>query len=85
MRLYIAETNSITLCLVNEIEITAGVGAFSKAAIPTVTIEGQNVPLGVDGAAHRKMNAGLVGNHTIPCNNQIYRPRMVKYQVIIKH
>jgi gliding motility-associated protein GldM len=50
----------------DEMEITAGVGAFSKAAQPTVSIEGQNVPLDIDGAAHRKINAATsLGKHTI--------------------
>ncbi len=47
-------------------EITAGVGAFSKAAQPTVTIEGQNVPLDIDGASHRKVNAATsLGKHIV--------------------
>jgi gliding motility-associated protein GldM len=49
-----------------EIEITAGVGGFSKAVSPTISINGQNVSLGDDGAAHYKLNAGAVGDHTIP-------------------
>src|SRR5262245_6301797 len=52
-----AETNSSYVMPGDDMEITAGVGAFSKAAAPTVTIEGQNVPLEADGAAHRKMTA----------------------------
>ena len=61
-----AETNSSYVMPGDDMEITAGVGAFSKAAAPTVTIEGQNVPLEVDGAAHRKMNAATtLGKHII--------------------
>jgi gliding motility-associated protein GldM len=61
-----AETNSSYVMPGDEMEITAGVGAFSKAAQPTVSIEGQNVPLDIDGAAHRKINAATsLGKHTI--------------------
>jgi len=61
-----AETNSSYVMPGDEMEITAGVGAFSKAAQPTVTIEGANVPLDVDGAAHRKLNAAsTLGKHTV--------------------
>ena len=61
-----AETNSSYVMPGDEMEITAGVGAFSKAAQPTVNIEGQNVPLDIDGAAHRKMNAATsLGKHVV--------------------
>ena len=49
-----------------EIEIMAGVGAFSKAAQPTITINGSNVGLGEDGAARLKINSGALGNHAVP-------------------
>ncbi|MDX1955100.1 MAG: gliding motility protein GldM [Chitinophagaceae bacterium] len=49
-----------------EIEVMAGVGAFSKAAQPTISINGSTVPLGEDGAAHLKVNGGTLGSHTIP-------------------
>jgi gliding motility-associated protein GldM len=61
-----AETNSSYVMPGDEMEITAGVGAFSKAALPTVMIEGSNVPLDVDGAAHRKLNAATsLGKHLV--------------------
>ncbi len=61
-----AETNSSYVMPGDEMEITAGVGAFSKAALPTVNIEGQNVALDIDGAAHRKINAATsLGKHVI--------------------
>src|SRR6266487_2224124 len=61
-----AETNSSYVMPGDEMEITAGVGAFSKAALPTVNIEGVNVPLDADGASHRKMNAAQsLGKHAI--------------------
>jgi len=49
-----------------EIEITAGVGAFSKAAQPRITINGAGAPLGEDGAARLKVNSGGVGSHSVP-------------------
>ncbi|MEI6949464.1 gliding motility protein GldM [Paraflavisolibacter sp. H34] len=49
-----------------EIEITAGVGAFSKAAAPRISIGGQGATVGPDGAARLKMAAGGMGAHTIP-------------------
>jgi gliding motility-associated protein GldM len=49
-----------------EIEITAGVGAFSKAAAPSITINGQGATLAEDGAARMKFAAGGIGNHSIP-------------------
>ncbi|MCK9401807.1 MAG: gliding motility protein GldM [Chitinophagaceae bacterium] len=42
--------------------ITAGIGAFSKAARPTITIDGANVPLKEDGSAEYKMNVGASGS-----------------------
>ncbi|MDB5210618.1 MAG: gldM [Sediminibacterium sp.] len=44
-----------------EIVITAGIGAFSKAARPTISIDGTNVPLNADGAAEYKIKAGAAG------------------------
>jgi gliding motility-associated protein GldM len=49
-----------------EIEITAGVGAFSTGARPTITINGSGAALGEDGAARAKFAAGGVGSHSVP-------------------
>jgi gliding motility-associated protein GldM len=49
-----------------EIEITAGVGAFSKTAKPSVNIGGSNIPVGDEGTASQSIAGGGVGNHTIP-------------------
>lgn len=51
-----------------ELEITAGVGAFSKAAQPVITIGGANVPIGEDGAARWKTTVSTVGTHTLTVN-----------------
>ncbi len=47
-----------------ELQITAGVGAFSKAAQPTISIDGQNIPLGADGSALYKTTVGGAGSYT---------------------
>jgi gliding motility-associated protein GldM len=49
-----------------EIEVNAGVGAFSKAAAPQITINGQNAPLGTEGQATMKIAGGSLGKHSIP-------------------
>jgi gliding motility-associated protein GldM len=49
-----------------EVEIMAGVGAFSKAALPQITINGQGAALGADGQAKLKVPAGGLGKHTVP-------------------
>jgi gliding motility-associated protein GldM len=49
-----------------DIEITAGVGAFSKKAQPTILIGGSGINIGEDGAAHTKLAGGGVGSHTVP-------------------
>lgn len=46
-----------------ELTITGGVGAFSNAAKPTVTIDGANVPL-VDGVGVYKTNASGPGSYS---------------------
>jgi gliding motility-associated protein GldM len=47
-----------------QIVITAGIGAFSKAAQPTITVDGAVVPLNADGAAEYKMTAGASGSYS---------------------
>lgn len=49
-----------------KIDITAGVGAYSKAAAPTVTIGGTNVPVGPDGRAEYTITASGAGSHSLP-------------------
>ncbi|HUQ96801.1 MAG TPA: gliding motility protein GldM [Chitinophagaceae bacterium] len=66
-----------------EIEITAGVGAFSKAAQPSVTINGSGAALGEDGAAHAKFSAGGVGAHSVPVSI-VYVDQEGKKQTITK-
>ncbi|MEO8171496.1 MAG: GldM family protein [Sediminibacterium sp.] len=54
----LANSNSQYLMPGEELVITAGVGAFSKAARPTVTIDGANVALKPDGSAEYKTTIG---------------------------
>ena len=49
-----------------EIEIMAGVGAFSKAAQPQITINGQGAALGEDGAARMQSCRWWIGAHSVP-------------------
>jgi gliding motility-associated protein GldM len=67
-----------------EIEITAGVGAFSKAALPNITIGGQNFQIGTEGTASTKLSAGALGNHSIPVKIT-YTDQDGKPQVIEKN
>jgi gliding motility-associated protein GldM len=64
-----AATNSSYVMPGDEMEITAGVGAFSKAALPEILIEGTPEQLTEDGAAHRKIKAAAtLGKHTVLVN-----------------
>jgi gliding motility-associated protein GldM len=50
-----------------EIEITAGIGAFSKAGLPKITIDGKDIPPGYSGAAIYKVKASVkAGKHIVP-------------------
>ncbi|MGK2864762.1 MAG: gliding motility protein GldM [Chitinophagaceae bacterium] len=58
--------NSNYLMPGQELEITAGVGAFSKSAAPVITIGGQTYQIGSEGTASAKMPAGAIGNRSVP-------------------
>lgn len=47
-----------------EMRITAGVGAFSKAAAPSITIDGASVALNAEGVAEQKFNVGGTGSYS---------------------
>jgi gliding motility-associated protein GldM len=49
-----------------EINVTAGVGGFSKAVQPIISINGTNVPIDADGTAKMKITGGGLGQHSIP-------------------
>ncbi|MBL7739248.1 MAG: gliding motility protein GldM [Chitinophagaceae bacterium] len=67
-----------------EIEITAGVGAFSKKAQPTIVIGGSTVQIDADGAAHTKLPGGGIGSHTIPVKITYMNQETGKLEVIEK-
>jgi gliding motility-associated protein GldM len=46
-----------------ELEITAGIGAYNKSSAPQITIGGSSVPLGAEGFASYKTN---VSEHSVP-------------------
>lgn len=60
--------NSNYLMPGQELEISAGVGAFSTEAKPTITIGGSTVPLNEEGMAVFKTNVSNMGTNTIPVN-----------------
>ena len=49
-----------------ELEITAGLGAFSKSKLPDISIGGSRVSLNEKGMAVYKTAAGTIGNHSVP-------------------
>ncbi len=59
-----AASNSQYLMAGEELVITAGVGAFSSAAKPTITIDGVVLPIGPDGSASYKTTAGTPGENS---------------------
>jgi gliding motility-associated protein GldM len=59
-----AGTNSQYLMPGEELVITAGIGAFSKAARPSITIDGANVVVKEDGSAEYKTTVGNSGSNT---------------------
>lgn len=67
-----------------ELEITAGVGAFSKKALPEITIGGQRVAVGEDGAARTKLAGGGVGSRSVPVRI-VYTDQDGKKQTIEKN
>ncbi len=58
--------NSKYLMPGQELEITAGLGAFSKSKLPNVSIGGAGVALNEKGMAVWRTSATTIGNHTIP-------------------
>lgn len=73
--------NSNYLMPGQELEIKAGIGAFSKAAQPTININGSNVAIGDEGFALTKINAGGVGSHTVPVRISFFNQTTGKDEV----
>ena len=69
-----AGTNSQYLMPGEELVITAGVGAFSKAAKPTISIDGANVAIKEDGSAEYKTIVSNSGSNVKKVRISFYRP-----------
>ena len=57
-----------------EIEINAGVGAYSKAAQPKISIGGASMPLAEDGRASSKFKVSGSGSKSVPVNVTFTKP-----------
>ncbi len=69
-----AGTNSQYLMPGQELIITAGVGAFSKAATPSITVDGSSIPLNADGVAEYKTAVSSPGSYTKKINITFKKP-----------
>ena len=82
-------TNSTYLMPGQELEVTAGVGAFSNAAKPTISIGGANASLSPQGTAVYKTTVNGAGEKSIAVNIKYTKPdgsigsleKVVKYTV----
>ena len=70
----LASANTQYLLPGQEFTISAGVGAFSKNARPTVTVDGQTVPLNANGMAEYKTTAGSPGTYSKKVNISFLKP-----------
>lgn len=57
-----------------KITITAGVGAYSTAAQPQITIGGSSIPVNADGVAIKEFNADGGGAKSVPVNVTYTKP-----------
>ena len=84
-----AGTNATYLMPGDELDVTAGIGAFSKAAKPTITVGGSTLPLNADGVADYKTKVEGAGEHSVTVNIAYTKPdgspatatKVVKYTV----
>ena len=70
----LATANAQYLLPGQEFTITAGIGAFSKNARPTVSIDGANIALNSNGLAEYKTIAGAAGTYTKRVNISFIKP-----------
>jgi gliding motility-associated protein GldM len=70
----IATSNTTYAMPGDPVEITAGVGAFSDAAKPKITINGQSMPLTADGTAIYKTSASGTGEHPVNVVIEFLKP-----------
>jgi gliding motility-associated protein GldM len=80
----IAQANTTYAMPDDEIEITAGVGAFSAAAKPDIYINGQKQPLNPEGAAVYKTKANGVGDKIVDVRIEYFTPEGTKETVTKK-
>ncbi len=64
-----------------ELEIKAGIGAYSTNSSPTITIGGSNVALGEGGFALYKTTVNGVGSHTVPVRISYFNQATGKNEV----
>ena len=84
-----AGTNATYLMPGDELEVQAGIGAFSAAAKPDITINGAHQTLNADGVADFKTKVEGAGEHTLTVNIEYTKPdgtkttipKIVKYTV----
>jgi gliding motility-associated protein GldM len=70
----LAQANANYLMPGDELDITAGVGAFSDAARPEITINGTRYDVGPDGTAEYKTKAEGAGQHTVNVDIVVTKP-----------
>jgi gliding motility-associated protein GldM len=70
----IAQANTSYAMPTDQIEITAGVGAFSAAAKPKIFINGAPQTLDADGTAKWKTAAGAAGDHAVDVRIEYAKP-----------
>jgi gliding motility-associated protein GldM len=75
--------NSTYLMPGQQLEITAGVGAFSTGAKPVINIGGQSITVGSEGTAKQLLPGGTIGKHTVPVKIQ-YKDQDGTLQTITK-
>jgi gliding motility-associated protein GldM len=84
-----AGTNATYLMPGDELEVTSGIGAFSAAARPVITINGAGQSLNADGVADYKTKVEGTGEHTLTVNISYTKPdgttamipKVIKYTV----
>src|ERR1700682_636526 len=69
-----AGTNATYLMPGDELDVTAGIGAFSKAAVPDIYINGAKQPLNADGVADFKTKVEGAGEHTMEVKIEYTKP-----------
>ena len=69
-----AGANSQYLMPGQELNITAGVGAFSSAAKPSITVDGAGMPLNENGVAEYKTNVGGPGSYSKKVHINFVKP-----------